>query len=300
MCLKTHINKVPKMHCCCEPSVGPRGFPGLRGSQGIQGWTGPQGDQGWTGPNEILGFGFSGTPTINSILQFNITGTSWEATDGEIVKLGLGAGFLNQGTETVAIGVAAGANNQSFRAIAIGSGAGLGGGSGQSDNAIAIGLGAGSATQGESGIAIGTTAGEYQGDFSIAMGYKAGKDPNPISGFPSLYSISIGYEAGMTPSNANISIGYRAGYNWGTGIAGAVGSVFIGYEADGAPASFDKVIFINGTGGPPSSTPTTGGFFVEPMNLNTDTGGSVLTNLPTGFGNVVYNPTTLEIAYQTL
>ena len=73
------------------------------------------------------------------------------------IAIGVGTGFVNQGSNAIAIGADAGVLHQNDNTIAIGYGAGL---SYQSNNSIAIGNNAGNQKLGEKSIAIGWQA-EY-------------------------------------------------------------------------------------------------------------------------------------------
>lgn len=137
-----------------------------------------------------------------------------------LVKIGIDAGFTNQGSNGIAIGSNAGLSNQRTNSIAIGT---LAGACNQSSNCIAIGLNAGTSNQ-QSGsiaigfnagisnefvnaIAIGTSAGAFdQSSNSIAIGNRAGFFRQDVS------SIAIGDQAGTATQSFNcIAIGGLAG-----------------------------------------------------------------------------------------
>jgi hypothetical protein len=98
------------------------------------------------------------------------------------VRIGIGAGLINQTANAVAIGYGAGSQDQGWSAIAIGWNAGM---QGQGQDAVAIGHRAGQENQQLDAIAIGVGSGEFnQGHDSIALGRRAGRHdqaPNSIS-----------------------------------------------------------------------------------------------------------------------
>jgi hypothetical protein len=287
-------------------SAGDQGWTGpdgAAGSAGDQGWTGPDGNQGWTGPNEILGFPITGAAVQNSLLQFDATANEWVSDITAAIHIGANSGIVNQNVTAIAIGVNSGYQEQSGGAIAIGSGAGAGAGvsGGQADNTIAIGTNSSNNFQFEQGIAIGFFAGERQGARSIAIGADGpGSQLHPVAGVASQHSVVIGSSAMHQPSDYSIAIGDRAGRNWSTsGPPGASGSVFIGRGADGLASSSDNMIVIHGGPGSFPGFPTSSGLYVTPIASKPDLAGSATpSNMPNLFKNLVYNPTSFEIAYQ--
>lgn len=83
------------------------------------------------------------------------------------ISIGDRSGQAGQGNRSIAIGELAGNTTQGSNAIAIGASAGL---SAQGSNAIAIGAGTGSSQSGNA-IAIGINAGQRQGFNAVAIGY---------------------------------------------------------------------------------------------------------------------------------
>jgi hypothetical protein len=98
------------------------------------------------------------------------------------VRIGTGAGLINQTANAVAIGYGAGSTDQEWSAIAIGWNAGM---QGQGQDAVAIGHRAGQENQQLDAISIGVGSGEFnQGHDSIALGRRAGRHdqaPNSIA-----------------------------------------------------------------------------------------------------------------------
>ena len=88
------------------------------------------------------------------------------------VKLGLGAGEVNQSAFGIAVGRDAGKFNQDTTAMAIGFSAGN---SNQGEGAVAVGRFAGQRLQGQRATAVGASAGNSnQGQFAVAIGEGAG------------------------------------------------------------------------------------------------------------------------------
>jgi hypothetical protein len=156
----------------------------------------------------------------------------YDGQQSQAVAVGFLAGYTGQQSLAVAIGAEAGEYNQVSQSVAVGWSAGN---SGQRFQAVAVGPFAGYTNQQQQAVAVGNSAGAYnQGSFSMALGSLAGKT-GQLS-----YSIAIGLQAGETNqgqirgdgSNATFSgtgavaIGIQAG-NFGQGF----NSVAIGREA---------------------------------------------------------------------
>jgi hypothetical protein len=153
---------------------------------------------------------------------------------------------------------------------------------------VAIGSLAGQTNQGDLSIAIGPRAGQTnQGDESVAIGIWASTS---TQGFG---SVSIGRYAGeLAQGTRAVAIGTRAGeYNQGNF------SVAIGGTA-GQTNQHANTIVLNATGVLPTgsfalNTDRSNAFFVKPVRR------VINATQPSGFFQMLYNPTTGEIVYWT-
>jgi hypothetical protein len=147
---------------------------------------------------------------------------------------------------------------------------------GFSANNIAIGSQAGTPNQGVNAgtVAIGGGAGRgNQGSGSIAIGYVSGDQNQGAS------SVSIGPNAAQGGQGANaVAIGFAAGQNGQGANAVAIGT-FAGQFSQAANS-----IAINATGTATHLSPTTSGFFVDPIRNTAATSNTLY-----------YNTTTREI-----
>ena len=138
----------------------------------------------------------------NAVIEGGVISGSVDISGGNLtfdssskVRIGQGAGSVNQGSEAIAIGPNAGAVNQGSDAIAIGLEAGD---DAQGSNAVAIGLEAGRTSQGSGAVAIGpNSGGDSQGTDAIAIGESAGNDNQGEN------AIAIGNSAGTSNQHDN-------------------------------------------------------------------------------------------------
>ena len=143
------------------------------------------------------------------------------------IAIGNSSGQINQGTGTssqgysVAIGHLSGNNNQGYGSVGIGYSSGQ---ISQGELSVSIGTSSGNISQGTRSIGIGQGAGyQYQGNYSISMGDSSGQD------YQGTESVAIGRSAGLTYQNPySVAIGPYAGSSYqSTGNVNA-GSVAIG------------------------------------------------------------------------
>jgi hypothetical protein len=272
------------------------------------------------------GNGFSFDTCTNAILPKGIrygdylywNGSAFAVGDSE-VKIGGGAGQINQGNRSVAIGENAGQSNQDYFSIAIGPSAGR---LNQGLNCVAFGSKAGETGQGMDAIAIGNLAGTTsQGGFAIAIGYQAGNSSqgqNSVAiglgaGFlnQSDYSVAIGSNAGESNQCKDaVAIGDRAGrtnQSEGTVAVGAFAgnvsqgkeSVAVGFGAGQTNQGAHSIaigkyagnldqpansIILNATGN--ALNANSSGFFVGPIRTV-----SANSNI------LLYNPASAELGY---
>jgi len=223
--------------------AGPRGHAGKRGPSGPKGErgpTGPPGPQGLPGPPGPPGQGLPGGTRMGEYVYWDHSafkigsqrvhlGTTRyddaHQSDGAIaigkdtvpggyqnrdaIAVGVGAGYIVQGTGSVAVGAGAGQHQQAY-SVAVGSGAGRGGqrsystavghdagAINQNTFAVAVGAGAGNRQQGSFAVALGVDAGHtLQGTGSIAVGTAAGKHAQGD------YAVALGTEAGRDSQHA--------------------------------------------------------------------------------------------------
>ena len=149
------------------------------------------------------------------------TNSALSSQSAHAVAIGHDAGRSSQESETVAIGREAGYLNQKSRSIAIGR---LAGRSHQGSRDHVGGVGVGEA------IAIGTNAGMCsQGDFNVAIGYRAQED-NATGGN---CNIGIGLQAGMShQARESIAIGFNCGHIQQASYGIAIGAS-TGYNSQG-------------------------------------------------------------------
>ena len=266
------------------PSVvcGAPGPAGPLGTAGPTGPTGPAGPAGATGATGATGPAGSSVPvptgsTTGDYLVWDAGTQSWTVGSTE-VRLGAGAGEVNQGLNAVAVGPGAGATNQGELATALGS---LAGASNQGREALAAGHAAGQFSQGASSVAVGPYAGNYlQGSASVAVGpYAAFR--NQADG-----AVAVGMLAGAAGQGVYaIALGKCAGYNGVSPTAGWIPDPF----NVGTPQPARSIV-INATGQPvQAGAPDS--LYVAPIRLV----GSVSSLLP-----LYYDTTTGEVvAYQT-
>jgi hypothetical protein len=176
------------------------------------------------------------------------------------VAVGYSAGKTCQGGNAVAVGSYAGESTQSCQTVAVGNAAGQ---YCQGGSAVAIGDFAGNSSQGTSSVAIGPASGTCnQGEYSVAIGACAGKNNQACFG---------------------IAIGYSAGYGSQGESAIAIGKC----AAVGCQAANSIKIDATGSG---FNTPTTSGFFVDPIRC------AVASCVTTAVG-LGYCATSKEIVY---
>lgn len=208
------------------------------------------------------------------------------------LKIGSGAGAVNQQAFTIAVGVDAGKSNQGSYAVAIGFEAGAN----QGTSTVAIGPGTAQTNQGNSAVAIGDfAANSGQGTYSVAIGGNAGQTNQ--TGF----AVAVGPSAGnLNQGESSVGVGEAAGYSNQGDFAVAIGfsaarngqgenAIALGKNA-GYSNQHDNSIILNASGSSLNSDGT-GRFFVKPVR-EVATGSP-----PAGFYQVYYNPTTGEFIY---
>lgn len=208
------------------------------------------------------------------------------------LKIGSGAGAVNQQAFTIAVGVDAGKSNQGSYAVAIGFEAGTN----QGTSTVAIGPGTAQTNQGNSAVAIGDfAANSGQGTYSVAIGGNAGQTNQ--TGF----AVAVGPSAGnLNQGASSVGVGEAAGYSNQGDFAVAIGfsaarngqgenAIALGKNA-GYSNQHDNSIILNASGSSLNSDGT-GRFFVKPVR-EVATGSP-----PAGFYQVYYNPTTGEFIY---
>jgi hypothetical protein len=138
------------------------------------------------------------------------------------------AGAAAQGAGSIAIGLNAGNSGQAADCIAIGADAVKDGA--QGSESIAIGANAGQDGQGDYSVSIGAwnVGTQHQGNECISIGFQAGRDQ--FSAATAARSIAIGSGAGDSQGDSCIAIG-NAAAGYGTGTAPNQGdfSVALGY-----------------------------------------------------------------------
>lgn len=206
---------------------------------------------------------------------------------GQSIAIGIGAGADNQGQSSVAIGINSAVTNQYEQSVAIGNYAGN---QNQNKNAVAIGSRAGFLNQLMDSISIGSSAGnQNQNTRSIAVG--------SFSGFSEQKDncIAIGYQAGYENQNtASIAIGTGAGYT-SAGIESVsigsnagysnMGDYSIAMGARGGFYSNNNTISLNASGDT-LNAPTSNAFYVKPIRFSESLSANVLTYISSS-GEVV-------------
>jgi hypothetical protein len=247
------------------------------------------------------------------------------------IRLGGGAGSINQRTSSIAIGNSSGQTNQGTGtssqgySVAIGH---LSGNNNQGYGSVGIGYTSGETSQGELSVAIGTSSGnisqgtrsvgigqgsgyQYQGNYSISMGDSSGQD------YQGTESVAIGRSAGLTYQNPySVAIGPYAGSSYqSTGNVNA-GSVAIGSHSGQTLQQYQAVALgyyagSNNQGANSIAIGANAGFINQANNsiiinasgnqINSTGSGLFINPLRTYTqqGIMTYNTSSSEIAYST-
>lgn len=145
--------------------------------------------------------------SVSNEFFYNNTTLAGEAIFFDPVKIGCGAGSVNQGENSVALGTGAGYSNQGARAVAIGYGAG---GTAQGVNSISIGAFAGQTDQHSNSIILNATGTELNNITQAGLFIKPVRlDPDNIS-----YVINYNVDTNELTYGLPVSLGKAiANYN---------------------------------------------------------------------------------------
>ncbi len=240
-----------------------------------------------------LGFGAGQNTQGSNAIAIGLNAGSVAGQGSNAVALGIFAGYSNQGNSTISIGDLAGVNSQNNFSVAIGLQAGQ---SAQYANSTAVGPYAGQVAQGTSSVAIGNQAGQSNQDIqAVAIGNVAGQTSQQRyatavgnsagTSAQKSFATALGHNAGNSNQNIfSVAVGASAGSVSQGSYAVAIGSqaasntqaayaIAIGANA-GATYQSSNSIVINATG--VDMSPSSTGFFVAPIRLNTASAANVM------------------------